>query len=207
MKIILFSSNENKIKECKKIFNNISKYTNFISEFSVIESGETFVQNANIKLMSLVDKLDSKILKKYILMAEDSGICIKELDNKPGIYSSRYANIKNIKLKEEINKAKEANSNDNINKVIENLHNKGKKDSKAFFISCVNVYIQGKIYTTHGFLHGKVVDYKEGNNGFGYDPIFIPNGYNKSLGVLKDEIKNKISHRLKALELMKILLK
>lgn len=206
MHFILFTSNENKIKECKRIFNNVYKYTDFIKPFNVIENGNTFAQNAKIKLLALKNKLNN-IANNYILMSEDSGLCVKDLDYKPGIYSSRYSSINDFTSKEEISNSRDCSSDENINKVIKELNKACKKYSKAYFVSCVCIYVNNKIYTAHGFLHGKVIDKKEGTNGFGYDPIFIPNGYKDTLGMLESKIKDKISHRSKALELIKLLLK
>lgn len=204
---IIFSSNDNKIKECRRIFNNVYKYTDFVEAFNVLENGNTFSQNSKIKLLALKNKIDQNILNKYILMAEDSGICIEYLNNKPGIYSSRYANIHNFTSKKEIENAKECNSDENINKVINELNKIYKTSSKAYFISCISIYVNNRIYTVHGFLHGRAINERRGNNGFGYDSIFIPNGYENTLGELEDNIKDNISHRSKALELVKLLVK
>ncbi|WP_181881807.1 non-canonical purine NTP pyrophosphatase [Helicobacter sp. MIT 14-3879] len=205
MNIILFSNNKHKASEIGQIFSNykIELYTQYLPPFDVDESGETFRQNAFLKLAALKNMIEnnkqtkqSNILNNSILMAEDSGICVEELDNKPGIHSARFANIN----------SKNANDKENIKFLIKELNDRGFKNSNAYFISCVACYTKGRYLHTYGFLNGVVIDKEYGNNGFGYDPIFIPNGFECTLACLDNNTKNKISHRFKALDLMKILL-
>lgn len=206
MKFILFSKNRHKAKEIQHILDNanVKIFSDFIPPFDVIENANTFKDNAILKVKALQEKLPNDIAQNYILMSEDSGICIEALNNDPGIYSSRYANIYNSK---NINNIKDASDIDNINKVIHKLNEKNIESSLAYFVSCIAVIKNNQLLTSHGFMHGKVVNRILGKGGFGYDPIFIPNGYNKSLGELDQYIKDSISHRFKALNLMKILLK
>lgn len=206
--IILFSQNTHKIQEIQAIFGNdsVQKYSDFIPPFEVNEDGNSFKDNAIIKLRNLSDKLPHKIAKDSLLMSEDSGICIEALDNKPGIYSARFANISDFGDKNIIRNAKDAKSSDNIIKVVNELKALNLAESNAFFVSCVAVLKNGRYLTTHGILSGKVITEIRGNNGFGYDPIFIPNGYDKTLGELDSALKDSISHRFKALNLMRILL-
>lgn len=214
MQIILFSQNKHKIKEIEMIFKVSSKdsvvvrvYSEFIESFDIVESGESFKENAILKLRGLSKRLPKNLLKDSILMSEDSGLCVKNINDEPGIYSSRYANIDDLRNKDSILSAKDASDEANINKVINNLKNKGLESSLASFISCVAALQNGRFLTTHGFLGGKVVVNKSGEGGFGYDPIFIPYGYTKSLASLNSDVKNNISHRFRALNLMKLLLK
>lgn len=214
MQIILFSQNKHKIKEIEMIFKVSSKdsvivrvYSEFIEPFDIVESGESFKENAILKLRGLSQRLPKDLLKDSILMSEDSGLCVKNINNEPGIYSSRYANIDDFSNKDSILSAKDASDEANINKVINNLKSKGLESSLASFISCVAALQNGRFLTTHGFLGGKVVINKSGGGGFGYDPIFIPDGYTQSLASLNSDIKNNISHRFRALNLMKLLLK
>lgn len=208
MKIILFSKNKHKAREIQNILDlEVNIFSDFVESFDVIENATTFKGNAILKVKALQERLPKEILKDYILMSEDSGICIEELDYKPGIYSSRYANINDFNNKENINNTKDASDIDNINKVIKELNNKNITSSNAYFISCVAVIKNKQILTTHGFLSGKVINKILGNRGFGYDPIFIPNGFEKSLGKLDSDIKDSISHRFRALNLMKILIR
>lgn len=214
MQIILFSQNKHKIKEIEMIFKVSSKdsvvvrvYSEFIEPFDIIESGESFKENAILKLRGLSQRLPKDLLKDSILMSEDSGLCVKDINDEPGIYSSRYANIDDLSNKDSILSAKDASDEANINKVINNLKSRGLESSIASFISCVAALQNGRFLTTHGFLGGKVVINKSGEGGFGYDPIFIPDGYTQSLASLNSDVKNNISHRFRALNLMKLLLK
>ena len=206
MKIILFSSNKNKIKEIEEILDwDVNLYSDFIDEFYVEENGESFYENAILKLHALKEKLEGKIdLEKYLLLTEDSGICVEALDNRPGIYSARYANIVDFNNKEEISKLKDAKSIDNINRLIKDLHEVGVESSRAYFVSCFCAYKNKKMLSAHGYLYGKVVSTISLGGGFGYDPIFIPDGFNEALS--KINIKNKISHRFNALKNLKELL-
>lgn len=214
MQIILFSQNKHKIKEIEMIFKVSSKdsvvvrvYSEFIEPFDIIESGESFKENAILKLRGLSQRLPKDLLKDSILMSEDSGLCVKDINDEPGIYSSRYANIDDLSNKDSILSTKDASDETNINKVINNLKSRGLESSIASFISCVAALQNGRFLTTHGFLGGKVVINKSGEGGFGYDPIFIPDGYTQSLASLNSDVKNNISHRFRALNLMKLLLK
>ena len=208
MRIILFSKNKHKAKEIRNILDmQVDIFSDFIPSFDVIESANTFKGNAILKVKALQERLPKEILQDSILIGEDSGICIESLDNKPGIYSSRYANISDFTNKESINNAKDASDIANINKVIKELNNKNIESSKAYFISCVAAIKNEQIFTAHGLMHGKVINKILGNGGFGYDPIFVPDGFEKSLGELSNDIKDSISHRFKALNLIKILIK
>lgn len=206
MKIILFSSNKNKIKEIEKILDwEVNLYSDFIDEFYVEENGESFYENAILKLHALKEKLEGKIdLEKYLLLTEDSGICVEALDNRPGIYSARYANIVDFNNKEEIKNLEDAKSIDNINRLIKDLHEVGVESSRAYFVSCFCAYKNKKMLNAYGYLYGKVVSKISLGGGFGYDPIFIPDGFNEALS--KINIKNKISHRFNALKNLKELL-
>ena len=178
-------------------------FSDFVESFDVVENENSFKGNAILKVKELQKRLTKDILKDSILLSEDSGICIEKLDNKPGIYSKRYAN------KNDLN-AKNASDMDNIKKVLKELKDKNLESSNAYFVSCVAAIKDKQILSTHGFLYGRVIDKIKGNGGFGYDPIFVPNGYTKTLSELIDEnhnIKDSISHRFNALNLMKILIK
>lgn len=151
-----------------------------------VENGKNFEQNAKIKLNSL----DLKKLKNIdYIISEDSGICVKSLNYEPGIYSKRYSN--------------QGDKQNNL-LLLQNLKNKS--DREAFFIAtigCKNVKT-GQIYFFEGKTFGHVA--KNLNNegdGFAYDFIFIPKGYEKTMSQLGKEIKNKLSHRKKAIDLLK----
>lgn len=235
MTIILFSGNCHKAKEIGAIFTNakVRIYTDFMEAFEVVEYGKSFAENAKIKLNALKGAFESQIDsneklheindEKIVLMAEDSGICVESLDNLPNIFSARFANLPPLKNGESLEAIHSADSSDkdNITRLIRELQVRSLSESKAYFVSCIvcsDLSLRdsraisqkaefARILTTHGFLNGKVICEVRGDNGFGYDPIFVPNGSQKTLGELSSEIKNTLSHRKNALDLMRLLLK
>ena len=195
MKIVLATSNRGKVKEIKKFFKNfqIIPYTDLIDQFEIEESGKTFKDNAIIKAVAV-----SKALKKKgfneIVIADDSGISVEALNWQPNIFSARYAGVG-------------SSSKDNLEKMISELIKSGVESSKAFYTASIAIVDkEGEIQTTHGWMYGKVIPRIVGDGGFGYDPIFVPDGEKDTLGVLDTEIKEKFSHRTKALKLAKTIL-
>ena len=185
MKLILASHNKNKIKEFKDILKDTNieliSLTDLNDYEDIIEDGNTFLDNAIIKA--------KHISTKYNLPAisDDSGLEITALNNAPGIYSSRYSGKGDL---------------GNNLKVLKELE--GIKDRSASFTCVIVVYYpDGNYHSFEGIWHGHISSEIKGNNGFGYDPIFIPNGYNKTSAELGKEVKSQISHRAKALELFK----
>ncbi len=191
MKIIIASSNKGKIKEIKKILKNyeIIPYTDLIKPFEIEENGKSFKENAIIKAKAVSEKLPG-----YIVISDDSGISVPALGGAPGIYSARFA-------------GEGASDRDNLNKLINELKKRKIKKTPAFYTAAIAIATPYGIFTTHGFMYGEVIDEARGNKGFGYDPMFIPTGFDKTLGELDDDIKQKISHRSKALKLAKTVLK
>ena len=235
MVIIFFSGNLHKAREIEAIFApfRVRIYTNFMKPFEVVECGKSFSENAKIKLNALKNAIESQGFenifkgeveqKDCILMAEDSGICVESLDNFPHIFSARFANLPPLHLRDSLSLAEgargwvDSTDSENVARLIRELKAKDLSESKAQFISCVacckispksqNLAQNTQILTTHGFLNGKVITQIKGKNGFGYDPIFIPNGFNQTLGELDAVAKNALSHRASALKLMALLLK
>ena len=191
MKIVVASSNKGKIKEIKEILDDfdIVAYTDLIEPFEIEENGKTFKENAIIKAKAVFEKLP-----KFFVLADDSGISVPALNNEPGIFSARYA-------------GEGANDKDNLNKLINELKKRNIKKTPAFYTAAIALATPYGVFTTHGFMRGEVIDEARGNKGFGYDPMFIPTGFSKTLGELDENIKNKISHRTKALNLAKLILK
>jgi len=190
MKIVIASGNKGKIKEIKQILKDfeIIPYTDLIEQFEIEENGKTFKENAIIKAKVIQEKLP-----EFIVLADDSGISVPVLGNAPGIYSARYA-------------GEGANDKDNLNKLINELKKRSIKKTPAFYTAAIALATPYGVFSTHGFMRGEVIDEARGNKGFGYDPMFIPKGFNKTLGELDDNIKQSISHRSKALELAKKIL-
>lgn len=191
MKELIFaSSNKGKIKEVKEIFSN-SDY-NIISlldlnfDKEIEETGVTFEENALIKAEEIFN------IYKRPVISDDSGLSVEILNGSPGVYSKRFA-------------GENSNDENNINKLLNELI-KFNPPYKAKFI-CSAVYKDElKTEIAIGEFHGEITFYRKGNNGFGYDPIFIPNGYSKTLAELTNEEKNKISHRAIAFKNLKELI-
>ena len=173
--IILATSNIGKINEYKEIYPYFD-YKVLDKKLDIDENGSTYLENAFIKASAVYQSLD----KKLPVLSDDSGIEILALNNFPGIYSSRFANT--------------ISTNERNALVLEKLKNK--KDRRARFV-CVICLIdrEGNKYYGKGIVNGTIATKIRGDKGFGYDPIFIPDGYDKTFGELGDEIKNTLSHR------------
>ena len=191
MKIVLASSNRGKVREIKEILKDfeVIPYSELIEPFEIEENGNSFKENAIIKAKAVAEKLPN-----YIVLADDSGISVNALNNAPGIYSARFAGA-------------DASDKDNLYKLIDELKNKNLKKTPAFYTAAIAIATPYGIFTTHGFMYGDVIDEARGDKGFGYDPMFIPKGFDKTLGELDESIKKSLSHRTKALDLAKLVLK
>ena len=186
--LVFATSNKGKYNEVKKMMpRNINLLSlndlNFIGDIQ--ETGKTLKQNAKIKSDFIFNNFGINCF------ADDSGLEIDSLNGMPGIYSARFA-------------GKTCNSNDNIEKVWKLLT--GYKNTDAKFKSILSLNIDGKTFFFKGKIDGKIIFNKRGTNGFGYDSIFIPNGYNKTFAELNSVEKNEISHRSKALKRLIIFL-
>lgn len=178
-KLIFASNNKGKIKEVKEIFKNsdfeIISLLDLNIEIDIEEHGSTFVENALIKAEEIFN------IYKTPVIADDSGLSVDYLNGAPGVYSKRFA-------------GKNGDDDQNINKLLDELK-KFNPPYKAKFV-CAAVYKdENKTVTAIGEFHGEIIFDRRGNNGFGYDPVFVPNDYSKTLAELSSEEKNKISHR------------
>ena len=177
--IIFFSNNKNKIKEISTLLENSTYKILNLNDFEEIkspkETGITFEENAKIKSIFGLKKF------RKICFADDSGICIEAMDNAPGVNSSDLLN--SHKNKKEV-----------FNKIIRET--KDKKCIAAYFQTTICLSINEKnCFFFTGKVFGKISDKIRGINGFGYDPIFIPNGYEITFAEMNINEKNKISHR------------
>ena len=180
MEIVLATSNEHKVREINDIVTSMNLSLTFVlppKDFDPEENGTNFEENSYIKAYEAW-----KLTKTWVL-ADDSGLCIDSLDGKPGIYSARYAQTP----------AKR------IDRVLSEMSN---KENRKGHFACAMTLInpEGKVeYAYKGVCEGKIIEKSLGTNGFGYDPIFVPDGYSQTIAELSEEEKNKISHRSKAL--------
>lgn len=191
-KIVLASNNKHKIKEVKEILNIYEIITlNDIEYYDEIEeTGSTFLENALIKAKTISEYIKRKGLD-YDVLADDSGTTCPSINNEPGIYSARYASDHDFKL--------------NRDKLIENLKN---KDNTAYFNCTLVLYhIDGTYIYTEGKTKGKIIDEERGDTSFGYDCIFLSDDLGKTFGEATNDEKNKVSHRYRALEKLKELIK
>ena len=193
-KLVVSTGNQHKVEEIKNILEGlsievVSKKDVGLGDLEVIEDGETLEENSLKKAKALAERLD------YMVLADDSGLFVDILNGEPGVYSSRYA-------------GEEGNDKKNNNKLLEELQDIPLKERNAKFKTVIILITEDKESTiVYGECKGKVGFESKGKNGFGYDPLFTPDGYDKTFGELGEEIKNKISHRAKALENLKEALK
>ena len=192
MKIVLASANKGKITEFQKLIpdDEVVAFSEILGEIEIEEDQDSFKGNAIKKAKTIYDLLVKKGFSNIIVISDDSGISVPVLNNAPGIYSARYAGIN-------------ASDKDNNAKLISKLNELNLEKTPAFYTACIALIYKNEVYTVHGWMHGIVANKEVGENGFGYDPMFIPNGFDKTLGELPNEIKKEFSHRSKALKLAK----
>ena len=183
--IIIGTNNKGKYREiCGLLSKKIKKHTP--KKFNILtpkETGKNFEENSFIKASYFSKKTN------LICLSDDSGLEIDILNARPGIYSSRWSGKKN-------------NFNLAIRKIYNELNKKKidwKKNNKARFICCLTIFWpNGKSYLSKGIAEGKISFTKKGKKGFGYDPIFIPNGHKQTYGEMNPKVKMSIDHRFKA---------
>ena len=184
MQITLGTGNEHKVFEINEIV-KAQGYKKIVfkaveGDFNPIENGSTFEEN------SLIKAREGARLSGMLTLADDSGLCIEALNGAPGLYSARYAGTQDEK----------------IARILKELD--GQENRKAEFVCCMTLVDKdgNTIHTTKGECHGQIIKERKGSNGFGYDPIFMPDGYDITLAEMSEDGKNKISHRGKALTQM-----
>ena len=184
--IVIASHNDGKVDEIRGLLKKYNFKIFSLKKFSHIEpkeNGKTFIENSVIKAVSALK------ITGLPSISDDSGLCIPALNNDPGIYSARWAGKgKNFDLAtKKIEK-----------KLFEKYRNK-QKLFKAFFCCALSIALpDGTIKSFEGKVFGTLQFPPKGENGFGYDPIFIPKGYKKTFGEMKYSFKERISHRQKA---------
>jgi len=183
MEIVVVTGNRNKLIEIR----NILKSKVFSFNVKVKENGKTFEANA-VKKAKAAAKKDG-----YIAIADDSGLMVDCLGGKPGVRSARFANP--------------PTPYNLCSKLLRVMRNSSSVNRKARFVCVIAIaYPDGKIKTVKGVIRGRIAREMRGNQGFGYDPVFVPKGYKKTFAEMKPSFKNKISHRAKALRKLKSIL-
>jgi XTP/dITP diphosphohydrolase len=180
MKIIFASNNKNKIQEIQSLLPDSIQLVSLesIGCFEEIpETAETIEGNAILKANFITEKYG------FDCFADDTGLEVDSLEGQPGVYSARYA-------------GEQRNADDNMNRLLEELMLKPNR--KAQFKTVIALNFQGKQFLFKGICSGEITLDKKGSGGFGYDPIFKPDGYENTFGELSLAIKNEIGHRGKA---------
>jgi len=187
MKLVLATGNQGKLREFRQMCRDeVVAFSDLLGSFEIVEDGHTFAENALIKARTIYEKLG----EGYLVISDDSGISLPVLNGAPGIYSARYA-------------GEGASDKDNLYKLIDALKAEGLAETPAYYTAAIAIVSRYGAYVVHGWMHGRVIAEARGEKGFGYDPMFIPAGFDKTLGELDDDVKSKISHRGKALALAK----
>ena len=182
MELIFGTHNSNKVKEISKLLPlnfSVKSLTDLNYNSEIEESGLTLEENALIKAKTVFNTF------KQNCFADDSGLEIFSLGGKPGVYSARYA-------------GSQKNAKDNTNKILYELE--GIDDRQAQFRTVIALIFNGTEYLFEGIIKGEISITPMGNNGFGYDPIFIPENHNVTFAQLTLSEKNKISHRSRAFQ-------
>jgi len=184
-KLVFATANPNKVREIKQM---LGKHYNFLSltdigcSEDIPETQPTIEGNALQKAEYVCENYG------HNCFAEDTGLVIDALDGAPGVFSARYA-------------GPQRNSDDNIDKVLEEMRNTTNR--KAHFKTVIALIIDGQKHTFEGVVHGTILKERQGEGGFGYDPIFLPDGYQKTFAQLTPDEKDTISHRGRATRKLK----
>jgi len=186
-KLVLATTNGHKIREFRGMLKGLENLDLLsLSDFSHYtppeETGKTFEENATLKAVTA-----AKALQQWVL-AEDSGLVVPALKGAPGIFSARYA-------------GENATDLENRKKLLNEMAHLTEEDRQAHYVCCIALASpEGLKKCVHGICEGFLIAQDKGSSGFGYDPIFIKHGYNKTFAELGDTVKNRISHRRKALD-------
>ena len=184
MKLIIASNNAHKIGEIKKIlsdsFDSILSLREAGIDHETVEDGTTFMENAKKKAREIAE------ISGCAALADDSGICVDALGGAPGIFSARYA-------------GEHGNDEANNKKLLFDLL--GKDDRSAHYTAAMAlIFPDGEEVLAEGYMYGSIISSPRGNGGFGYDPLFVPVGEERTVAEMSAEEKNAISHRANALK-------
>jgi XTP/dITP diphosphohydrolase len=193
MKLVLATRNQDKVREIGEILKieheiELLSLHNYPDAPDVVEDGKTYEENAIKKASTLAEYTG------HLTIADDSGLEVDALDGAPGVHSARYA-------------GENASDQDRVVKLLDALQNvPGDRRSGRFICAVAIADPLAQVLVVRGVCEGRIIRMPRGTKGFGYDPVFVPVGYDKTFAELGDEIKNQISHRAKALDEAKKLL-
>jgi len=206
MKIVLATHNQHKVQEIKKILLDLPiellSLDNFPEIGEIVEDGATLEENAVKKAKFVFDSIQNSAISRqrsaisyqnFLALADDTGLEVDALGGKPGVYSARYAGEK-------------ATYHDNNEKLLRELNDVPFQKRTAKFRCVISIIGNGIDKIAAGEVQGKILTEVRGKNGFGYDPLFQPDGYELSYAEMETELKNKLSHRARALEVAKKIL-
>lgn len=182
MKLVFATHNPHKLQEIKALLPGSILLSGLFEAGladEIPETGQTLKENALIKAQFVAEKF------KVNCFADDSGLEVEALNGEPGVYSARYAGPKKI----------DAN---NVDKLLKSME--GKTNRKARFKTVIALILDAETHLFTGEVHGKITHMPKGSNGFGYDPVFIPEGCNSTFAEMAAEEKNRLSHRARAVE-------
>ena len=197
MKLIAATNNEHKLSEIRSILGDrieVLSLNDIDLHADIEENGTTLKENSHLKASFVADYLDGKNYPcPYAVIADDTGLLVDALDGAPGVHTARYAG------------GDGHDSEANMKLLLKNLE--GKDNRKAHFstvITMIEKTADGETHTEYfiGRVDGTILTEKHGEEGFGYDPVFCPDGYDKSFAELGNEVKNGISHRARAVKQM-----
>ena len=182
MKLVFATQNQHKVKELQHLMPehiNVMSLKDIGCEEDIPETAETLEGNASMKSAYVIEKFGGNCF------ADDTGLEIEALNGEPGVYSARYA-------------GEEKDPDKNMDLVLEKLQGKGNRNAR--FRTVISLVIDGKEYLFEGFVNGTIKKEKSGTKGFGYDPIFQPEGYDITFSEMSINEKNRISHRGRAVQ-------
>ena len=180
MKLVFATNNRHKLDEVRAIVGDrveVLSLNDIECHDEIPETADTLQGNALIKARYIHEKFGVDCF------ADDTGLEVEALDGAPGVYSARYA-------------GKECDSEANMQKLLQNLT--GKSNRNAQFRTVIALIIKGEEKLFNGIVKGTITEEKRGDSGFGYDPVFIPEGFSESFAQMSGEMKNSISHRYRA---------
>lgn len=190
--LVVASNNEGKLREIKEILSDLNLDLKSLKDYpeipEIIEDGKTFEENALKKAREAFSILQAPVL------SDDSGLEVYSLNMQPGVYSARFAGEPKDYQR----------NNQKLLKLLENYHS----DERKARFRCVVVFKTFETeHVVEGFCDGRIITELRGSGGFGYDPLFIPDGYQQTFAELSQEVKNSISHRGRAFSLIKPIIK
>jgi XTP/dITP diphosphohydrolase len=174
--LVFATNNKNKLQEVSSVLAGkicLSSLSDIGCYDDIPETGHTFHENASQKSHYIVDRYHKNCF------ADDSGLEVEALNNEPGVYSARYSGSRDME--------------ENMALLLKNLQDVSNR--KAAFVTVISLIFDGKEYFFEGRVSGEIIESKRGNQGFGYDPLFLPDGYDKTFAEMDEAEKNAISHR------------